>query len=252
MELLIKLDNGVKSGKNSTTLFIKVLPETQNMQMVAEFVEHYLAKVQIPWVQYSESCKKLILSSAAAKLSEEANAILKSKSYSNCIEERLVASTSLKRPIESNNSTSIKKKQKKTTKIRPMNTQTTILQYFSKITKKIVAPPAPCSKETNVLSRYDDDCSIISCLPLHAQSNTNDKTSSAPPTNSLSSSSSHIQASTISSSCSSSSTELTSKYFRNRFMPRPIPRIARVSNSTPLQRLQQQQISHENAQNNSS
>ncbi|CAF2699752.1 unnamed protein product [Rotaria sp. Silwood2] len=129
-----------------------------------------------------------------------------------------------------------------------MNTQTTILQYFSKSTKEIVAPP---SKKTNVQSREDENCSIISDLPFHAQPNINDKTLSVPPTNSLSSS--HVQTSTISSTCSSSSTELTSNYVRNRFMLRPFSRIARVSNqiSRPIQGLKQQQISHENSQNNS-
>ena len=61
------------------------------------------------------------------------------------------------------------------------------------------------------------------------KSNTNDLIPPMPSPNS-SSSSSIIKTATSSSTCSSSSTELTPKYFRNALVPRPFPRIARLSN----------------------
>jgi len=60
MGLLIKINNGIKSAKNKSTLHIKV---------------------KIPWILYSESCNKLVMSSSSAKLSKEANTILIAAPY---------------------------------------------------------------------------------------------------------------------------------------------------------------------------
>ena len=81
MGLLIKLNNGIQSGKNKSPLYVKVLPKSFDMQVVEQFITNNLQKVQIPWLLYKKSCTKLILSSSSAKLSEEADAILTSNQY---------------------------------------------------------------------------------------------------------------------------------------------------------------------------
>ncbi|CAF3294794.1 unnamed protein product [Rotaria sp. Silwood2] len=99
------------------------------------------------------------------------------------------------------------------------------MQYFSKPTKKIVLSPA---KEANLVSRETEDCSISSYFSVDDPSSINKK---APPVSLIDlSSPPSIKNSSTSSDSSSSSTELTSKYFRNRFMSRPYLRIARLSN----------------------
>ncbi|CAF1264447.1 unnamed protein product, partial [Didymodactylos carnosus] len=152
------------------------------------------------------------------------------------VKEHYEAPTPVTRSAAAKSLTTIKKRQKKNLKMSPNNGTNTILRYFRRITKEINAQSETNGEEP---SRQNDDCEIISCLSVHGKLNTNDL---IPPINSSSSS--------IMKTATSSSTELTSKYFRNALVPRPLPRITRLSNgnSTSLQDDKQQQISDKNEQ----
>lgn len=75
------INEGVKSGTNIANLYVKILPLALTMNTVNGFVTEKLDKVKIPWVLYSSSCKKLVLTSSSAVLSEESNKILSTDVY---------------------------------------------------------------------------------------------------------------------------------------------------------------------------
>jgi hypothetical protein len=73
MSLLIKINYGIQSGKNNSTLSIKVLPQSLMMHTGKQFVFQFLDQVKIPWVLYNESCYKLVISSSSAQPFEGRN-----------------------------------------------------------------------------------------------------------------------------------------------------------------------------------
>jgi len=73
MSLLIETKHGLKSGKNNSTLSIKVLPQSLMMHTGKQFLVQFLDQVKIPWVLYNESCNKLVISSSSAQLFEGRN-----------------------------------------------------------------------------------------------------------------------------------------------------------------------------------
>ena len=81
MGLLLKINGGLKSGKNVINIYVKVLPSAITMNTVDKFVTDYLDQVNIPWVLYSQSCKQLVLPSPSAVLSEESNVLFHTGSY---------------------------------------------------------------------------------------------------------------------------------------------------------------------------
>ncbi len=176
MGLLIKLNDGIKSGKNSSTLFIKVLPPSLTLHAIEQFVTEFLDKVKIPWLLYKESCSKLIMSSSSAKLSEEANSILIAAPYEkyvyfrnlfwwtllflpfffiSLIQQRLTAATSAKK------STTTKRKRKEPSPIPPPTTLNSLHRYFPTCSKENVVPSRTINQ---TISTDDDDCVIISSL----------------------------------------------------------------------------------------
>jgi len=79
--LLRELENGVCSGKNHCTLYIKQLPESLSSENVEKFSLKYLNQIKISWSTYIESCQKLILSSKFVVLSSQTLNILNNNVY---------------------------------------------------------------------------------------------------------------------------------------------------------------------------
>ena len=79
--ILKELTDGVRSGKNQCTLYIKQVPESLSSESIEEFTSKYLNQLNISWSNYSASCRKMILSSESAVLGMEASNMLNTHSY---------------------------------------------------------------------------------------------------------------------------------------------------------------------------
>jgi hypothetical protein len=83
--LLRELENGVRSGKNHCTLYVKQLPESLSSENIEKFSSKYLNQIKIYWSTYFESCQKLILPSKFAVFSSETLNILKNDVYNGFV-----------------------------------------------------------------------------------------------------------------------------------------------------------------------
>lgn len=83
--LLRKLENGVRSGNNYCTLYIKQLPTTLSSENIEKFSLQYLKQVKIAWSTYIKSCQTLILPSEGAILSSETSNILNNDVYTKFV-----------------------------------------------------------------------------------------------------------------------------------------------------------------------
>ncbi|CAF3468508.1 unnamed protein product [Rotaria socialis] len=83
MQLLMKIENGLRSGRNSCNLYIKTLPESITLNTVNSFVKNNLDQIKMPWALYKANCEKVVLPSATATLSEEVRQILNQDNYRN-------------------------------------------------------------------------------------------------------------------------------------------------------------------------
>ena len=81
LKLLLKLEDGLRSGPNVCDIYIKSLPESLTLNTVNTFVVEYLDPLKVPWTLYKASCGTVILSSASAVLSEEARRVLEQENY---------------------------------------------------------------------------------------------------------------------------------------------------------------------------
>ncbi len=79
--LLTKLDNGVRSGKNQCTLYIKQLPPSFSSENIENFSLKYLNSIKLSWSTYLQSCQTLILPSKSAALSPETSDLLNNDVY---------------------------------------------------------------------------------------------------------------------------------------------------------------------------
>jgi hypothetical protein len=81
MQLLLKIENGLRSGRNLCNLYIKTLPESITMNTVNSFVLNNLDKIKMPWALYKANCEKVVLPSASATLSVEVREIFNRDNY---------------------------------------------------------------------------------------------------------------------------------------------------------------------------
>lgn len=81
MKLLIKFENGLRSGRNSCNLYVKTLPESITLNTVNSFVVNTLDQIKMPWTLFKASCEKVILPSTSAVLSQEVRNILNKDNY---------------------------------------------------------------------------------------------------------------------------------------------------------------------------
>lgn len=81
MKLLIKVDNGLRSGRNLCNLYIKILPSSITLNTVNSFVVNSLDQIKMPWALFKASCEKVILPAATATLTAEVQQILNQDHY---------------------------------------------------------------------------------------------------------------------------------------------------------------------------
>ncbi len=79
--LLTELENGVRSGKNYCTLYIKQLPASLSSENIDNFSLKYLNPIKISWLTYIKSCQRLILPSKSAVLSPQTSDLLNNEVY---------------------------------------------------------------------------------------------------------------------------------------------------------------------------
>ncbi|CAF1648905.1 unnamed protein product [Adineta ricciae] len=87
LNLLSKYENGIRSGRNVSNLYIKALPESITMHTVNSFVVDTLDRVKMPWTLYKVNCEKVLLPSASALLSEEVRQLFEQDNYRRIIQK---------------------------------------------------------------------------------------------------------------------------------------------------------------------
>ncbi|CAF5218901.1 unnamed protein product, partial [Rotaria magnacalcarata] len=123
MKLLIKIKDGVLSGKNKTIIYLKVLPDYIHAQEL--FTKERLKPIQLTWPVYAASCCQIVLCSDAAKLSSEVERYIANSIYlKNFVLTRSICSKSVQR---SESRKMCKPKIKRLSDTQPHNT---ILRYF--------------------------------------------------------------------------------------------------------------------------
>ncbi|CAF3674633.1 unnamed protein product [Rotaria sp. Silwood1] len=202
MGILICLNNGIRSGNNLTSLYVKVLPEALEVDKVEQFYSKNLWKLGMSWALYRRSCRNLILSSSSAVLSKKAKDILNCSSYKSIVRVQNMSSTS------GRSSRVINKKKEEKVKMSCTNT---ILNYFHRTINNIHVLPR---KNDETMTKEDD--------PHDRQINNNSnnqtlKSKITSPLSSAAASSSSPVAPPITSLSGtiSVSTEKISKYFQN-------------------------------------
>ena len=81
MEILLKYENGLRSGRNTCNIYVKVLPESITLNTVNDFVVNRLDPVKMPWAVYKSCCRKVLLPSPSTVLSDEVQQILNKENY---------------------------------------------------------------------------------------------------------------------------------------------------------------------------
>ncbi len=81
LKLLLKYENGIRSGRNTCNIYIKRLPESLTLNTVNSFVVDVLDKIKMPWALYKASCEKVILPSASTTFSEEVQQLFNQDNY---------------------------------------------------------------------------------------------------------------------------------------------------------------------------
>ncbi|CAF1091953.1 unnamed protein product [Rotaria sp. Silwood1] len=144
MGILICLNNGIRSGNNLTSLYVKVLPEALEVDKVEQFYSKNLWKLGMSWALYRRSCRNLILSSSSAVLSKKAKDILNCSSYKSIVRVQNMSSTS------GRSSRVINKKKEEKVKMSCTNT---ILNYFHRTINNIHVLPR---KNDETMTKEDD------------------------------------------------------------------------------------------------
>ncbi len=72
---------GVLSGKNDSTLYMKVIPDQLENGKIENFVSKQLSLVELNWNQYINSCLKIKLCSPSCKFSREVERHFDSLTY---------------------------------------------------------------------------------------------------------------------------------------------------------------------------
>lgn len=81
MKILLKYENGLHSGRNKCNLYVKVLPQSITLNTVNDFVTDRLDQIKMPWVVYMSNCRKVLLPSPSAILSNEVKQLLNQENY---------------------------------------------------------------------------------------------------------------------------------------------------------------------------
>ncbi|CAF4603438.1 unnamed protein product [Rotaria magnacalcarata] len=59
IQLLMKIENDLRSGRNLCNLYIKTLPESITLHTVNSFVMNNQDQIKMPWGSYKAKCEKL-------------------------------------------------------------------------------------------------------------------------------------------------------------------------------------------------
>ncbi len=81
MNLLRKVIDGLRSGRNICDLYIKSLPNSITLNTVNTFIMEHLDPIKIPWTLYKTSCERVLLPSSTSVLSQEVQQIFKQNNY---------------------------------------------------------------------------------------------------------------------------------------------------------------------------
>lgn len=77
----MKFENGLRSGPNTCSIYIKALPESITLNTVNSFVVNFLDQIKMPWALYKPTCEKVILPSVSTVFSEEVKQIFNQENY---------------------------------------------------------------------------------------------------------------------------------------------------------------------------